>query len=96
MSISRLAGKKGTFVLSMCCFAVATILMYLWLAKQDDRDQFFLFILILLPVVLFFLYWMRKVWQDEREASFRNSLLMNIIATVCTAAFFTLLIIQNH
>jgi 1,4-dihydroxy-2-naphthoate octaprenyltransferase len=94
-TISYVLGKRGTFILSMILFLSATLLMYI-LFGETKANQFHLFLLILLPVVLFFLYWMRKVWKDEREASFTNSLMMNILATLCTTAYFTTLIILNH
>lgn len=94
-TISYVLGKRGTFILSMMLFLSAAVLMYLLLG-ETKRDQFYLFLLMLLPVVLFFLYWMMKVWKEERAASFRNSLAMNILATFCTTAFFTTLIILNH
>ncbi|HEY0067028.1 MAG TPA: UbiA family prenyltransferase [Flavisolibacter sp.] len=94
-TISYVLGKKGTFILSMMLFLSATMLMYILLGEKK-ANHFYLFLLILLPVVLFFLYWMRKVWRDEREASFRNSLMMNILATLCTTVYFTTLIILNH
>jgi 1,4-dihydroxy-2-naphthoate octaprenyltransferase len=53
-------------------------------------------LLFLLPVVLFFLYWMNKVWKDEGAADFKNSLHMNVLSTFCTTAYFITLIILNH
>jgi 1,4-dihydroxy-2-naphthoate octaprenyltransferase len=95
-TISYLLGRKGTFVFSMVLFLAATVLVYLFLQGQDRLNQFFIFLLTLLPVVLFFLYWMMKVWRNEQEASFKNSLVMNILSTFCTIVFFTTLIILNH
>lgn len=94
-TISYVLGRKGTFILSMMLFLGATLLMYVVLG-ENKTNHFYLFLLILLPVVLFFLYWMRKVWKDEKNASFRNSLRMNILATLCTTVYFTTLIILNH
>jgi 1,4-dihydroxy-2-naphthoate polyprenyltransferase len=90
-TISYLLGKKGSFVFSMLLFLLATLLLYL--RFHNRLNLFYLFLLIMLPVVLFFLYWMRKVWQNEAEASFKNSLVMNILSTLCTTAFFLTLIL---
>jgi hypothetical protein len=35
---------------------------------------------------------MMKVWHDHEQANFSNSLLMNIIAMVCTSGYFALLV----
>jgi 1,4-dihydroxy-2-naphthoate octaprenyltransferase len=95
-TISYVLGKKGTFGLSMTLFLLATALMSILFQQQDKPNHFFLFLLMLLPVVLFFLYWMSKVWKDEKAADFKNSLRMNALSTLCTTAYFITLIILNH
>jgi 1,4-dihydroxy-2-naphthoate polyprenyltransferase len=96
ITISYLLGKMGTFVLSMFLFLSATALMYFLFAEKQELNFFYLFLIILLPVVLFFLYWMKKVWQVREQANFKNSLRMNVISTFCTAAYFITLIILKH
>ena len=93
-TISMLLGKRGSFVFSMTLFLTASLLMFILF--REELNYFYLFLLLLMPVVLFFLYWMRKVWQDESAADFRYSLQMNILSTFCTAAFFSTLIILKH
>jgi 1,4-dihydroxy-2-naphthoate octaprenyltransferase len=95
-TISYLLGKKGTFVLSMILFLSATTLMYFLFSKKEQLIFFYLFLAMLLPVVLFFLHWMKKVWQVEEEANFKNSLMMNILSTSCTTAFFVTIIMLKH
>lgn len=96
ISISYLLGKKITFLFSMLLFLSATFLLYLRFHQQDELSHFYLYLLIMLPVVLFFMYWMMKVWRHEEAANFRNSLRMNVLSTVCTTIFFVTLIILNH
>ncbi|HWJ90338.1 MAG TPA: UbiA family prenyltransferase [Flavisolibacter sp.] len=95
-TISILMGKRGTFVFSMIFFLSATFLLYLRFNEKGQLNLFILYLFVMLPVVLFFLYWMMKVWRNEEEASFRNSLKMNVVATLCTSAYFLTLIILNH
>lgn len=96
VTISYAVGKRGTFVLSMSLFLLATGGMYFLLKDQQRLNHFTLFLLFLLPVVLFFLYWMGRVWKDESAADFKNSLRMNVLSTLCTAAYFITLILLNH
>jgi len=96
VSISYLLGKRGTFIFSMLLFLSATFLLFLRFNQLGELNYFYLYLLIMLPVVLFFLYWMVRVWRDEDEASFRNSLLMNVLSTTCTTIFFIILIIVKH
>jgi 1,4-dihydroxy-2-naphthoate octaprenyltransferase len=95
-TISYVLGKRGTFIFSLTLFLAATFLLYLRFYEQAKLDYFRFFLLIMLPVVLFFLYWMVKVWKKEEEADFKNSLLMNVLSTLCTTIFFLTLIVFNH
>jgi 1,4-dihydroxy-2-naphthoate polyprenyltransferase len=92
ITISYLLGKTGSFVFSGIEFLVAAVLLYFYFSRQDQLNYFFLFLICTFPVVLFFCYWMIKVWRDHAEANFSNSLLMNIIAMVCTSGYFASLI----
>jgi 1,4-dihydroxy-2-naphthoate polyprenyltransferase len=94
-TISYLVGKRGTFILSMCLFLAATLLMYLYFDKRNQMNSWFRYLLIMLPVVFFFLMWMRRVWVSEQEANFKNSFRMNVIATLCTTIYFVTLILSK-
>lgn len=96
LTISGWLGKKGTFVFSMVFFLSATFLLFVRFNQLDELNYFYFFLLIMFPVVLFFLYWMSRVWKKKEAASYRNSLVMNLISTTCTTLFFTILIILNH
>jgi len=96
ISISYLLGKKGTFIFSMILFLSATFLLYLRFHEQDELKYFYWYLIIMFPVVLFFCYWMIKVWRNEEAASFRNSFLMNVLSTTCTTIFFITLIVTKH
>jgi len=96
VSISARLGLRGSFLFSMANFLAATVLLYVHFMEANRLGRFYLFLLIMLPVVLFFLYWMQRVWRDPGEGSFRNSLRMNIVSTLCTTAFFITLILLRH
>lgn len=94
ITLSYKLGKRGTFVFSMILFLLATAFMYLVLKQQVN--YFFLFLLCMLPVVLYFLFWMQAVWKREEAADFKSSLRMNLISTVCMLVYFSILIIVKH
>ena len=96
ITISMLLGKKGTFVFSMLLFLSATFLLFIRFQQSEQMSYWYLFLLVMLPVVLFFLFWMMKVWKKEKEANFKNSLRMNALATICTSAYFITLIVLSH
>lgn len=92
-TISYVLGKRGTFVFCGLVFTVATGCMFLLYSSKNDLRPFYLFIVCMAPMVWFFIQWMRKVWQHERHASFRNSLVMNVLAAACTTVCFLIMII---
>ncbi len=96
ITLSYLLGKKYTFVFSVFLFILAIILMFLLFNGRGAINQFYIFLLITAPVVIFFLYWMLSVWCNDKYADFIHSLRMNIISTFCLTFFFTLLIIHYH
>lgn len=96
VTISYRLGKRGSFVFSGILFLLAALLLFLWYRSEGRLNEFLLFLLITGPVVLFFCWWMRKVWQDESEANFKNSLRMNLVATGSTIIFFSTLIYIHH
>ena len=96
VTISRLLGKRGSFVFSGTQFLVATWILHLLFEKNGGLWQWQLFLLFMLPVVLFFCYWWYQVWHDESRADFRNSLRMNLTATACMTLYFSTLILIKH
>lgn len=96
ITLSYRLGKKGTFLFSMLLFLLAAACLFLLYRQNNELNFFLLFLLFTLPAVLFFITWMRRVWKNGGKADFKHSLCMNVIATFCTAAFFTTLIILKH
>ncbi len=91
-TISMLLGIRWTFAFCSIIFALAaTCFWYLAYIKQDKRI-FHLFMICMLPVFLFFLWWMQQVWRDAEKANFKNSLWMNVTASFCASAYFLTLI----
>lgn len=94
-TISYILGVRGTFLFSMLLFILAAFLFYKKLYAHE-LNLFYLYLLVTLPVVLFFVYWMLQAWQDKAKADFKNSLYMNVIATVCTSVYFFIVILLRH
>ena len=95
-TISYLLGKKGTFVFCGIVFSTATVAIFFTFQLQNNLRNFWLFIVCMLPMVWFFSRWAIKVWQNEKAANFKNSLIMNVLATACTSVCFIIIIIQKQ
>jgi len=95
-TISYLLGKKGTFVFCGIVFLTATIAIFLTFQQQNNLRNFWLFILCMLPMVWFFSRWAIQVWKNEQAADFKNSLRMNVLASLCTSICFLIILIQKQ
>lgn len=95
-TISCKLGYRGTFIFSGIMYAMAEGVMWYYFREKGQLSHFIWLQLFLLPVVGYFFYWWRKVMQDKRNASFRYSMRMNLIAASCTNAAFILLYLMNH
>lgn len=96
ITISYLLGKKGTFVFSLILFVGATFCMYHLFNERAQQAYFYLFLACMFPVVLFFTYWMYKVWRNDAAADFKHSLRMNVLSTLCMVIYFSTLLILQH
>ena len=96
ITISCLLGKRGSFVFSMLFFLSATVLMYVLFKERTQLKFFYFFLGFMFPVVSFFLYWMNSVWKDGTKADFKHSMIMNMISTLCTTAYFLFLNFSRH
>ena len=88
MTMSRLLGIKGTF-LNACFWLLLSGGGYL--AYFGFTYPLLLLVLLLFPLLAFFGWWMQKVWQDERRADFKNTMWLNLLASVCLNVFFGIL-----
>ncbi|MGZ3930906.1 MAG: UbiA family prenyltransferase [Bacteroidia bacterium] len=88
ISISILLGYTGTFLFSALLFISANAILFFYYNSQNDLRPFSLLQLFLLPTVLFFVYWFIRVFKDTAQASFENTMRMNIISATCMNACF--------
>jgi 1,4-dihydroxy-2-naphthoate octaprenyltransferase len=86
-TLSSWLGCRGTFLFSAVLFGAATAGFY-FLFNPGHLNYWVGFVVSTGPAVGFFLYWMIRVWRNEQAADFRNSLRMNVLATLGTTAFF--------
>lgn len=97
ITLSYILGYRGTFVFTGIIYSVAMAVLGIYLALNLELDHFFTIQLFLLPVLVYFLWWFYKVYKDVTEASFNNTMRMNLFAAVFTnAAFIFLFIIEKY
>ncbi len=95
-TISMMLGIKGTFIFCGIIFLSATVAMFFSFYQIQQVKNFFVFTAAMLPMVIFFSYWFAKILKDEKNANFKNSLYMNILASSCTTISFTVILILQQ
>lgn len=95
ITISYKLGYKGTFIFTAIIYALAmTCIGYVYL-RSDGANLFLILNIYLLPVLVYFGWWFLKVCKDFRHANFKNTMRMNILASLLTnAAYITLLMFK--
>jgi 1,4-dihydroxy-2-naphthoate octaprenyltransferase len=95
-SLSMILGLRGTFVFCGIVYILAIALMAWVFNNTGQMRDFFIIATLLMPVVLYFLNWARKVWKDPGSANFNNTMRMNVVASLCTStAFLFVLILRS-
>ncbi len=87
-TISLMLGIRGTFMFVLIVFTLsaAGYVTYFYTFYSLWFGEIFL--LSLFPVVVFFLSWFYKVWNDPAKASFSNTMWLNFLSALCLNGFF--------
>lgn len=94
-TISYKLGYRGTFIFTGIVYAFAFTALALQFFFNLEWGRFFILQIFMIPVIVYFFLWGKKVWIDENEANFKNTMRMNFLASACTnTGFLTLLIIR--
>ena len=95
ISISYLLGFKSTFIFTGIVYAFAFITLAGYLYLQSKFIDFVILQFFMLPVIVYFFNWFAKVGKDNKEANFKNTMRMNLLASSCSnLGFITLLILK--
>lgn len=96
ITISILFGYKGTFILAGFLYTVAFVLLAYYFFYNLQAASFYIFSLVMLPVLLYFFFWAQKVFQNTTYADFKHTMRMNAIASFFTNAAFIIITLKNH
>jgi 1,4-dihydroxy-2-naphthoate octaprenyltransferase len=95
ITISYKLGYKGTFIFTIIMFVMANLLLLQYFTASAHLTQFYIFQIMLLPVVIVFLNWFIKVIKDTKNADFEHTMRMNTMASCCMNACFIVLLLLN-
>ncbi len=94
-TMSLWLGIKGTFLYTMNIFGLTTIGFAYFYYTYFGLSQAIMFVLSLLPVLVFFFYWFLKVIKDKENANFKNTMRLNMISAVCLNLFYVIFYLLN-
>jgi len=95
ITISYLLGYKGTFIFTGIVYALAFITLGWLFYLNSEWMKFIILQIFMLPVIVYFFVWFGRVLKNNHEADFKNTMRMNMTASVCTnLGFITLLILK--
>lgn len=91
LTLSILLGIKGTFIFAGALFLAGTSLMLLYWIGRNELPHFYLFLLIILPVIFAYFRWLVQVWRDEKEANYRQMIRMTWLSSIAMFVYFSIL-----
>jgi 1,4-dihydroxy-2-naphthoate octaprenyltransferase len=94
-TMSLLLGYKGSFVFTGIIYSMAFTLLAHYLIFNLQIREFFVLATCMLPVLVYFVIWAAKVWKDPGQANFKNTMRMNLLASVCTNAGFIAVLVMG-
>ncbi|MBN8576373.1 MAG: UbiA prenyltransferase family protein [Cytophagales bacterium] len=94
-TLSLKLGLRGTFVFVLVVFVIATAAYMFYFHFYYTDFTAVAFTAALSPVVLFFLYWFYKVYQNPHAANYSRTMWLNFLSATCLNAFFIWLFITT-
>jgi len=92
-SNSSQLGYRGTFIFTAIVYFIAFIVLAYHFFSGLEWNKFFVLATCMLPIIVYFFIWARKVWKNTVAASFDNTMRMNKVASICTNLGFLILVI---
>lgn len=88
-------GIRGTFVWTMSIFSLATALFVWYFIHYESTVVAVIYLIVMFPVVVYFLNWMYRTWKDEKNADYKSTMRLNLLSSCCFNLFFIGLIIYK-
>jgi 1,4-dihydroxy-2-naphthoate octaprenyltransferase len=95
-TISYKLGIPGTFIFSGLVFLVASTIAFHYFSLFFSLEQFIIFIVCLIPVILYYFYWFAKAMRNKIFADYSNAMRLTFISSSCMIVCFCILYFLNH
>jgi 1,4-dihydroxy-2-naphthoate octaprenyltransferase len=96
ISISYKLGYTGTFVLCAILYFFAMLFMAQLFIMKYEWNKLLVVSIFFIPILVYFIRWFLQVRKNNKAASFKNTMLMNWLASTCTNSAFIILLIWRR
>lgn len=96
VTLSYKLGYRGTFLFTGLMFVACNLFYYLYFSSLNKVIHFIYLQLFFIPLILYFLWWLKKVYSDNNEANYKNTMRMNLVASLCMGLCFVFFIILKY
>ncbi|MBL0234943.1 MAG: UbiA prenyltransferase family protein [Chitinophagaceae bacterium] len=93
-TLSLVLGIKGTFIFSGLMFLLATLFIYLSFGDHYGLDNFWLFILVMLPATIYFISWATRSFRNRAAVNFKNTMIQLLLSSLLNNIYFLILLIK--
>ncbi len=83
-TMSILLGIRGTFIFTAMVFSIAFTGFYFYF----NHATFINLLIFNFPTLIFFGWWFLKVLKDKNQANFKNTMWLNLLASLCLNGFY--------
>ncbi len=94
-TLSLTLGVKKTFVFAVLMFLIAVVGFSYYLLTYFSDHYLQVFMFCMLPVVLYFLWWMWSCYRDEKNANYSRAMWMNMLSSTSLNIFFVYLFLKS-
>ena len=94
-TLSLLLGYRGSFVFTGIVYGIAFMTLAYYFFMSLQIREFYVLATCMLPIVVYFFIWAVKVWRDPGQASFTNTMRMNLLASLCTNIGFIAVLVMG-
>lgn len=95
ITISAQLGIVGTFYFAGSLFAAAATGFLFYLKFGFGERYAWWFVIALLPVLVYFFYWLFLALKDHRAADYRHTMRLTFLSGICLNAFFLFLFLDS-
>jgi 1,4-dihydroxy-2-naphthoate polyprenyltransferase len=94
-TISYKLGVNGTFIFCLFLFITSSLIALYYFITFYSISHFYIFIISLLPAILFFLWWFKKSIKNQAAVNFENTMRMTAVSSTCMLVAFIMLLVLN-